>query len=194
MTHDEKISSYHYLQTIVLWLLLIALPLTPAFAGQPATRPLDDIMKYQLQGVNLSMTIAQACQVLEKSGFKADDPDTPAAKRLFWTYRRDNHTVGLQRHANDEALLVNITATLLPEKGQDVDVGAETKRIMESWENGADDKDNPVCISREGAVKGKALFGSCAVRDTAKKIASYQATIVRNQSVEILIHTPPTEK
>ncbi len=194
MTCDEKVSSYHYHRTMILWLLLIALPLTPAFAGPPATRPLDDIMKYQLQGVNLSMTIAQACQALEKNGFKADDPNTPAAKRLFWTYRRDNLTVGLQRHADDETLLVNITATLLPEKGQDVDVGAETMRIMASWETGVDDKDNPVCISREGAVKGKALFGSCAVRDTAKKIASYQATIVRNQSVEILIHTPPTEK
>ncbi len=116
MTCDEKVSSYHYHRTMILWLLLIALPLTPAFAGPPATRPLDDIMKYQLQGVNLSMTIAQACQALEKNGFKADDPNTPAAKRLFWTYRRDNLTVGLQRHADDETLLVNITATLLPEK------------------------------------------------------------------------------
>ena len=82
----------------------------------------------------------------------------------------------------------------MPGKGQDVDVGAETVRIMKSWENGVDDKDNPVCISREGAAKGKALFGSCAVRDTTKKIASYQATIIRNQSVETLIHIPPTEK
>ena len=130
----------------------------------------------------------------KKNGFKADDPDTPAAKRLFWTYRRDNLTVGFQRHADDETLLVNITATMLPEKGQDVDVGAEAKRIMASWGPGGDDKNNPVCITREGAVKGKALFGSCAVRDTTKKIASYQATIVRNQSVETLIHTPPPEK
>jgi hypothetical protein len=89
---------------------------------------------------------------------------------------------------------INITATLLPEKGQDVDVGAEAMRITTSWGTGADDKDNPVCITREGAVKGKALFGSCAVRDTVKKIASYQATIVRNQSVETLIHTPPKDK
>ncbi len=89
-------------------------------------------------------------QALEKNGFKADDPNTPAVKRLFWTYRRDNLTVGLQRHADDETLLVNISATLLPEKGQDVDVGAETMRIMASWETGVDDKDNPVCISREG--------------------------------------------
>ena len=194
MICDEIASSFYYHRTLILWLLLIALPLTPAFAGPPATRPPDDIMRYQLHGVNLSMTIAQACRTLEKNRFKADDPDTQAAKRLFWTYHRDNLTVGLQRHANDETLLVNITATRLPEKGQDVDVGAEAKRIMTSWGTGANDKDNPVCITREGAVKGKALFGSCAVRDTAKKIASYQATIVRNQSVEILIHTPPTKK
>ncbi|MDJ0784781.1 MAG: hypothetical protein QNJ22_22645 [Desulfosarcinaceae bacterium] len=180
----------------ILWLLLAALPLTsmPAVAGSPATRPLDVVLNYQLHGVSLAMSVAQACATLEKNGFTSDDPDTPASDRLFWTYRRDNFILGFQRLADDETLVVNITATLLPEKGQEVDIGAEAKRIMASWGSGTNDKEDPVCITREGAVKGKALFGQCAVRDTTKKAAGYQATIVRNQSVEILTHAAPARK
>ena len=66
MICDEKLRLDHHHRTMILGLLLIALPLTPAFAGPPATRPPEDIMKYRLHGVNLSMTIVQACRTLEK--------------------------------------------------------------------------------------------------------------------------------
>ena len=104
----------------------------------------------------------------------------------------DNITVVLQRSADNETLLNQITVTRKAKNKQPLDIEAEAARITGTWSVGEDGK--PVCATRQGPYKGKAIFGECVVRDLSNQIALFSVNIVPMQVIHTLTHVPRKEK
>ena len=136
-------------------------------------RPDEEVLKYELEGVRLTHTIAEAINILERRGFKLQDDGTDHNDKIMWYFTKAPVAMDISLF-HDTRQIHRIARNEKPEQGSKIDIAKEVARIEASW----GPKSDKVCVTKER--NGQAFFGQCAVSDPTKKRVAYYAQLLFN--------------